>query len=312
MRQYELADIECAIAQAAAIVGDWWALLIVRDVACGVHRFDDLQAELGISRKVLTERLRALVDHGVLERRLYQARPPRHEYHITPVGRGLLPVLVALQDWGSRYVMGDGTLTATNEPRSLDARRVRHLVGRRVPLLSLSDATGERRDPLSGDGWAVVYCYPGAYASSDAYPAGWGEIPGAVGCTLESTSFRDRYDEFVSRRTQVVGVSTQRPEEQAAFAAKARIPFPLLSDQDLQLAAALRLPTFRAGGSDRLKRVTLILGPSRTFRHVLYPVADPAGSVDDALAALDRLQRRPSHARARGGRGRPGEWPPSA
>jgi DNA-binding HxlR family transcriptional regulator/peroxiredoxin len=294
MRQYELADMECAIAQAAAVVGDWWTLLIVRDVAGGMHRFDGLQAALGISRKVLTERLGLLLDHGVLEKRLYQARPPRHEYHLTPVGRGLLPVLVALQEWGSRYVMGDGTLTATSGPRSLDRRRVRHLIGRHVPMLTLSDTSGVRRDPVSGDGWTVVYCYPGAYASSDAYPVGWSEIPGAAGCTLESTSFRDRYDEFLRRRTQVAGVSTQRPEQQAAFAAKASILFPLFSDQDLQLAAALRLPTFRAGGSDRLKRLTLIVGPDREIRYVLYPVADPAGSVDDALAALDGLQRRHS------------------
>jgi DNA-binding HxlR family transcriptional regulator/peroxiredoxin len=295
MRTHELADTECAIAQAVAIVGDWWTLLIVRDVAGGVNRFDDLQAQLGISRKVLAERLAFLVSHGVLERRPYQAHPPRHEYHLTGVGLGLVPVLIAFQDWGSRFVIGDGSLTATSGPRSLEARRMRHLVGSRMPRLALGDAHGGRRDPVSGERWTVVYCYAGAYASSDEYPVGWAEIPGATGCTLESTTFRDRFDEFMRRNTQVVGVSTQRPEEQAAFAAKARIPFPLLSDQDLQLAAALRLPTFRAGGSDRLKRVTLIVAPEREIRHVLYPVPDPVGSVDDALAALDRLQRRRPH-----------------
>jgi DNA-binding HxlR family transcriptional regulator/peroxiredoxin len=291
-RNEELADTECAIAQAAALVGDWWTLLIVRDVLNGVNRFAGLRAELGISRKVLAERLAWLVSHGVLEKRLYQARPPRHEYHLTPVGRGLVPVLVALQDWGSRYVMGDGKLTATSGPRSLEARRVRRLVGGRVPPLALSDASGARRDPVGDTGWTVIYCYPGAYASSEAYPLGWGEVPGAAGCTLESTTFRDRFDEFVRRGAQVVGVSTQRPEEQAAFAAKARIPFVLLSDEGLQLAATLRLPTFRAGGSDRLKRLTLIVAADREIRHVLYPVPDPVGSVDDALAMLDRLQRR--------------------
>src|SRR6266567_29060 len=78
MRNHELADTECAIAQAAALVGDWWTLLIVRDVVVGLHRFDDLQAGLGISRKVLAERLSSLVSSGVLEKRLYQARPPRY------------------------------------------------------------------------------------------------------------------------------------------------------------------------------------------------------------------------------------------
>jgi DNA-binding HxlR family transcriptional regulator/peroxiredoxin len=292
MHDPDLADIECAVAQAAAVVGDWWTLLIVRDIAGGMNRFDELQAELGISRKVLAARLSSLVSHGVLEKRLYQTRPSRYEYHLTPVGRGLMPVLVALQDWGSRYVMGDGQLSATSGRRSLEAQRMRHLVGNRVPPIALADRSEGHRDPLSSDGWTVVYCYPGAYARGDAYPAGWADIPGAAGCTLESTTFRDRLDEFVSRGAHVVGVSTQRSEDQAAFAAKARIPFPLLSDQDLQLAGALRLPTFRAAGRDRLKRLTLIVAPDRTIRHVLYPVPDPAGSVDEALAALDRIQRR--------------------
>jgi DNA-binding HxlR family transcriptional regulator/peroxiredoxin len=297
MRKHELADTECAIAQAAAQVGDWWTLLIIRDVVLGQHRFDELQAELGLSRKILAERLSSLVSNGVLEKRLYQAHPPRYEYHLTQVGRGLVPILVALQDWGSRYLMGDGSLTATTGQRSLEARRVHRLVSSRLPQLTLSDTTCTRHDVVGDAAWTVIYCYPGAYASSDAYPGGWGEIPGATGCTLESTTFRDRFDEFVALGVQVFGVSTQRPEELAAFAAKARLPFSLLSDQELQLAAALRLPTFRAGGSDRLKRLTLIVAADREIRHVLYPVADPAGSIDDTLRVLARLQGRRPHGR---------------
>jgi len=70
VRYSEIADTECAIAQALSVVGDWWTLLVVRDVAGGLHRFDELHAELGMSRKVLAERLAALVDHDVLEMRL--------------------------------------------------------------------------------------------------------------------------------------------------------------------------------------------------------------------------------------------------
>jgi peroxiredoxin len=134
----------------------------------------------------------------------------------------------------------------------------------------------------------VVFCYPGAYAASSAYPAGWNEIPGAAGCTLEAATFRDRIDEFTARDAEIMGVSTQRSEEQAAFAAKMRIPYPLLSDQELQLAAALRLPTFRAAGRDNLKRLTLIVGRDREIRHVLYPVGDPVASVGQALVLLGR------------------------
>jgi DNA-binding HxlR family transcriptional regulator len=269
----ELADAECAIAQALGVVGEWWTLLIVRDVAGGFHRFEELHAELGVSRRILSERLAALVEHGVLARQPYCEHPPRYEYHLTPMGQGLLPVLVSLQNWASRYVLGDGSLTATARPRSAEAQRARHLVGTKIPEMTLIDTAGTPRDPVSDEDWTVIYCFPGAYAQPEGYPAGWGAIPGVPGCTLESATYRDRMSDFTARGARVYGVSTQRPEDQEAFA----------------------LPTFRAAGSDWLKRGTLLVGSDREIRGVLYPIPDPAGSVDDALALLDR-QRTGRHA----------------
>lgn len=287
MRHSDLSDAECAIAQALGVVGDWWTLLVVRDVAGGLHRFDRLQAELGISRKVLAERLASLVEHDVLEKRLYSERPPRHEYHLTDKGRGLLPVLIALQDWGTRHVMGDGTLTATSAPTSLEAKRVHELVGVQVSIDALTDSTGAAVDPVGDTPWTVLYCFPGADAPGGRfYPPGWGDIPGAAGCTLESVTYRDRYADFTAAGATVHGVSTQRPDQLAAFAEHAALPFALLSDTDLRLAALLRLPTFRAAGVDRLKRLTLVLDRARFIRGALFPVTDPAGSVDDALALV--------------------------
>ncbi|POX45887.1 winged helix-turn-helix transcriptional regulator [Streptomyces sp. Ru72] len=291
MRYTELGDPDCAIAQALTVVGDPWTLLLIRDVAGGTHQFDALRDGLGISRKVLTERLKSLVADGVLEKRLYSPHPPRYEYHLTPAGRGLLPVLVALQNWGDRHVMGDGVLSATSATDSAETRRVHALVGRRLPELQLAGPEGVPTDPVAADRtWTVLYCFPGAYApGGQDYPPGWDRIPGTLGCTLESCTYRDRMTAFAERDVRVHGVSTQRPDQLAAFAEHARIPFPLLSDADLQLAAALRLPTFRAAGVDRLKRLTLVLDSSRTVRGVLYPLDDPAGSVDDALALVDSL-----------------------
>jgi DNA-binding HxlR family transcriptional regulator/peroxiredoxin len=291
VRYTELGDPDCAIAQALTVVGDPWTLLLIRDVAGGTHQFDALRDGLGISRKVLTERLKGLVADGVLEKRLYSPHPPRYEYHLTPAGRGLLPVLVTLQDWGARHVMGDGVLSATSESDSAETRRVHALVGRRLPQLELAGPEGAPVDPVATDRtWTVLYCFPGAYApGGHNYPPGWGQIPGARGCTLESCTYRDRMEAFAERDAAVHGVSTQRPDQLAAFAEHERIAFPLLSDAELQLAAALRLPTFRAAGVDRLKRLTLVLDPSRTVRGVLYPLDDPAGSVDDALALVDSL-----------------------
>ncbi len=290
MKYTDLTDADCGIAQALGVVGDWWTLLVVRDIAGGVTRFDALQRELGVSRKTLTDRLAALVEAGVLQRRPYSQHPPRSDYVLTPAGEGLLPVLIALQDWGDRFVLGDGSLTAGGAPTSAEARRVRSLVGRRIPALSLHRHDGGRVDPVAEDRWTVLYCFPGAFApGSDGYPPGWDQIPGTKGCTLESRTYAEHHDEFARAGADVRGVSTQRPDQLAAFVAHAGLPFPLLSDADSLLAASLRLPTFRVSGVERVKRLTLLVDPQRTVRAVQFPVTDPAASVTEALDLLRSL-----------------------
>ncbi|WP_327307363.1 winged helix-turn-helix transcriptional regulator [Streptomyces sp. NBC_01298] len=281
-----LDDADCSIAQALDVVGDWWTLLIVRDAARGVDRFDEFQRELGMSRKVLTERLKLLVEAGVLTREPYQERPVRHAYRLTPRGRGLLPVLVALQDWGDRWILGEGEMTATTEEASREAVRVHALRGTRLPELSLPDRFGELRDPVADTPFTVLYGFPGAFARSESYPPGWAGIPGARGCILESCTYRDQLGEFTAAGATVHGVSTQRPDEQREFAEAEGLRFPLLSDAELTLVTALRLPTFRAGGISRLKRLTLVVDRDRTVREVFYPVQDIEASVAAALEAV--------------------------
>ena len=89
----------CAIADALEVIGERWSLLIVREQFWGNHRFSDIQRATGAPRDVLTARLRRLVDAGILEQRAYSERPPRSEYHLTPKGRALSPVLMAIQEW---------------------------------------------------------------------------------------------------------------------------------------------------------------------------------------------------------------------
>lgn len=290
MDRAALADADCGISQALGVMGDGWTFLIVRDIAGGTTRFDALQRALGVSRRALTERLARLVEHGVLRRRQYSAHPPRYDYLLTAKGEGLLPVLVALQDWGTRHVMGPGTLTATADGASAESRRAHALTGRRLPAVTLTAHDGTPVDLGTRVSWTVLYCFPGAHApGTHGYPPGWSDIPGAPGCTLESTTYAARHPAFLAHGAEVYGVSTQRPDQLAAFVAHARLPFPLLSDQDLTLAAGLLLPTFRAGGVDRLKRLTLLADPSGTIREVQFPITDPAASVDDILATLTRL-----------------------
>lgn len=97
---------QCSIARALEVVGERWTLLILRDVFLGLHRFDELIVSLGVTRTVLTHRLRKLVDEGVLERRGYQQRPARYSYHPTEKGRALLPVLASLMRWGDAHYAG--------------------------------------------------------------------------------------------------------------------------------------------------------------------------------------------------------------
>jgi DNA-binding HxlR family transcriptional regulator len=104
MKRTQFADQPCAVARTMDIVGELWAFMIIRNVFLGVRRFEGLRANLGISRKVLTERLGLLVERGILERRPYHDRPPRHEYRLTPMGVDLFPVLMALARWGNRWL----------------------------------------------------------------------------------------------------------------------------------------------------------------------------------------------------------------
>lgn len=97
------ADMDCPIARALDVIGDAWTPLVIRDIAAGITRFDALQRNLGISRKVLTERLATLLEHGVIERTAYQDKPTRYDYLLTEKGKALGYVLLAMHDWGKRW-----------------------------------------------------------------------------------------------------------------------------------------------------------------------------------------------------------------
>jgi DNA-binding HxlR family transcriptional regulator len=96
----------CSVAATLEVVGDPWTLLILRDAFAGVRRFEQWQEHLGVARNVLAARLKSLVEHGVLERRLYSERPPRWDYVLTAKGRDLFGVLVTMAQWGDRHVYG--------------------------------------------------------------------------------------------------------------------------------------------------------------------------------------------------------------
>jgi len=100
----DFAEMDCSVARTLAVIGERWSLLILRDAFNGVRRFDDFLESLGIARNILADRLQHLVDDGILERRRYQQRPDRFEYRPTQKGRDLFPVLMAMREWGDRYL----------------------------------------------------------------------------------------------------------------------------------------------------------------------------------------------------------------
>ena len=108
MERKSFSDMHCSIAQCLEVVGEWWSLLIVRDVFLGVTRFEDFQQRLGISRNVLNQRLTRLVGAEVLEKVQYSEHPPRFDYKLTERGRDLWPVLTAMRQWGDKYAAPAG------------------------------------------------------------------------------------------------------------------------------------------------------------------------------------------------------------
>jgi DNA-binding HxlR family transcriptional regulator len=140
MGRKRFSEMNCGIAQALEVLGDWWTLLIVRDAFFGVRRFGDFQRSLGIAKNVLSSRLQHLVDGGVFNLVDVGSEGQHFEYHLSEKGEALLPVLTALRDWSDEWVFGRG-----NEPVVVKDRRT----DRRIPKLRVTDVEGRalsRRD----------------------------------------------------------------------------------------------------------------------------------------------------------------------
>lgn len=101
----------CPLAAALDVLGERWSLLALREIGYGVHRFARIAGYTGASRDILADRLRKLDAAGVIERKLYNEHPPRHEYHLTEAGRELFPVMLALYQWGDKWAVERPALT---------------------------------------------------------------------------------------------------------------------------------------------------------------------------------------------------------
>ena len=137
MQRTSFKSFTCPAARALDSVGDWWSILILRDVFQGLTRFDDFQRSLGIAPNILTRRLKYLIEEGLLERRRYSERPVREDYRLTKKGRDFFPVLMALFSWGSRHVPEEDLAFLLGDPVS----------GRQRQTMLVYADTGEELKP---------------------------------------------------------------------------------------------------------------------------------------------------------------------
>jgi peroxiredoxin len=162
-----------------------------------------------------------------------------------------------------------------------------HLPGAVVPAIALKATTGEaiRLDELAGR--TVLFCYPRTGRPDEELPPGWDAIPGARGCTPEACGFRDAHQQFDEVGVRVLALSTQDLGYQKEMADRLRLPFPVMSDERLELTRALGLPTFDTSGWTLLRRLTLVIDDGR-IEHVFYPVFPPDAHARDVLDWLRR------------------------
>jgi DNA-binding HxlR family transcriptional regulator len=147
---------ECPIARSLEVIGDWWSLLIIRDALFGIRRFSEFQKNLGLAKNILTVRLRALVEHGILTTAPASDGSAYQEYVLTPKGRGVFPVLVALRQWSEEFDARPEEIATylvdREEGRPVKKLELHAQDGR---LLSTSDVLLKPRDATKGTGRAL-------------------------------------------------------------------------------------------------------------------------------------------------------------
>jgi peroxiredoxin len=170
----------------------------------------------------------------------------------------------------------------SNLPIPVDDGASDRLLGKSLPNVILASTSGNQINLADIKGRIVLYCYPMTGEPGVELPADWDLIPGARGCTPQSCSFRDHYQELQALNAQVYGVSTQETSTQLEAQQRLHLPFELLSDLDFKLTTALQLPTFEVENKQLLKRLTFI-AQTGTIIKVFYPVFPPAQNAQDVI-----------------------------
>jgi peroxiredoxin len=180
----------------------------------------------------------------------------------------------------------DPTVLPTDIPVPQDDGAARHLAGLRLPSLPLTATDGSQVDLSKLKGRTVVYIYPRTGVPGQSPPDGWDAIPGARGCTPQSCSFRDHFAELKELGVaQLYGLSTQDSDYQREAVERLHLPFAVLSDQALELARAINLPTFTVAGMTLHKRMALVIEDGAIVK-VFYPVFPPDKNAEEVVTWL--------------------------
>jgi len=176
-------------------------------------------------------------------------------------------------------------------PAPVDDDAAAHLTRQLLPDILLPSTDGGAVNLSQLSGRTVVYLYPRTGRPGEAPIAGWDAIPGARGCTPQSCSFRDHFSELKSMGVdRVFGLSTQDTDYQREAASRLQLPFPILSDAELKLAGALKLPTFHVAGMTLHKRMALVIDDGAISK-VFYPVFPPDKNAEEVVAWLRSANR---------------------
>src|SRR6266568_2235804 len=183
-------------------------------------------------------------------------------------------------------VLHDPTVLPDDLPVPQDDGAARHLPGAKLPDIALGATAGTQVNLARLKGRTVVYIYPRTGRPGQALPTGWNGIPGARGCTPQSCSFRDHFAELKQLGVaQLFGLSTQDLDYQREAVERLHLPFAILSDVDLKLTRALKLPTFEVDGMTLIRRMAWVIDDG-VITHVFYPVFPPDKSAEEVVAFL--------------------------
>ena len=162
------------------------------------------------------------------------------------------------------------------------------LLGSPLPHIALAATDGSTVDLSNLTARrTVIYCYPRTSEPGKPAPQGWDVIPGARGCTPQACTFRDHHHELAGLQTAVFGLSTQSTPYQQEMVSRLHLPFQVLSDERLEFADALRLPTFEVDGMRLIKRLTIIVRAGR-IEEIFHPVLYPERNAEEVINWLKK------------------------